>query len=516
MTDRISKRRGGHRAECSKIIKFISDLPIPDPISQQNLNELRKLKTELCRQRDVILTMDDKMLDEIEVDKIDDDIAQSSLVQMRIQEALTAVDATLLKSVEIKPANESTVRNVKLPIITLPKFSGAVLDWQHFWDLHDSTINSRADISDAFKFHYLLSQLTGDEAQLMSGFGHTAAEYVEAINLLKSTYGNISRLIEAYIHAILDMNTCKPTAKDVGKFRSLYEGHVRCLKSLGADVEAAGFVIAAVSIRSYLQKFAIISKEKTNLIFGICKNFVMRLKMKSDLPSVEVTTSLDDDDDDSLLVTSEISKPCTATLSVATKSNSFAMCRLCGDENHSAVSCRKYATIDDRRERVMKERLCFNCLTPKSHHANDCKSKSRCKDCGRKHHSALCNTQKYQESSGKSYNGNSRKLQQNVGAVGTDETSSKNENKNDVVITSTLSSSTSLSKTTNSSTVLPTAYLSVKTGNIVSGVRALFDLGSQKSFILRSVVQKYQCQLCQQFDFLFVDLLVKLNLKYTM
>ena len=150
--------------KCSKIIKFISDLSKPDPISQQNLNELRKLKTELCRQRDVILTMDDKMLDEIGVDKIDDDIALSSLVQMRMQEALTAVDATPLKSVEIKPGNQSTVRNVKLPIITLPKFSGAVLHWQHFWDLYNSTTNSRTDISDASKFHYLLSQLTGDAA----------------------------------------------------------------------------------------------------------------------------------------------------------------------------------------------------------------------------------------------------------------------------------------------------------------------------------------------------------------
>ena len=108
-------------------------------------------------------------------------------------------------------------------------------------------------------------------------------------------------------------------------------------------------------------------------------------------------------------MTSEISIPSTATLSFATKSNSFAMCRLCGDKNHSSVSCRKYATIDDRRERV-KERLCFNCLTPKSHGANDCKSKSRCKNCGRKHHTALRNTQKYQDSSGKSYNGNRKKF----------------------------------------------------------------------------------------------------------
>ena len=261
----------------------------------------------------------------------------------------------------------------------------------------------------------------------MSGFGHTAAEYVGAINLLKSTYGNTSRLIEAHIYAILDMNTCKPTAKDVGKFRSLY-GHVLGLKSLGADVEAAGFVIAAVIIRKLLTKIRDNINRENKSDFWDLQKLRHALEVEiGNLQSVGVTTSLDDDDDDSLLVKSEISQPSTATLIVVTKSNSFAMCGLCGDKNHSAVSCRKCETINDRRERVMKERLCFNCLTPKSHHANDCKSMSDCKNCGRKHHTALCNTQKYQESSGKSYNGNSRKLQQNVGTVGTDETSSKNE-----------------------------------------------------------------------------------------
>ena len=169
---------------------------------------------------------------------------------------------------------------MKLPIITLPKFSGAVLDWQHFGDLYDSNINSRTDISDAAKFHYLLSQLTGDAAQLMSGFGHAAAEYVETINLLKSTYCNTSRLIEAHIHAILDMNTCKPTAKEVGKFRSLYEGHVRGLKSLGADVEAAGFVIAAVIIRKLPAKIRdnINTENKSDF-------WDLGLKLKSDIYS---------------------------------------------------------------------------------------------------------------------------------------------------------------------------------------------------------------------------------------
>ena len=63
------------------------------------------------------------------------------------------------------------------------------------------------------------------------------------------------------------------------------------------------------------------------------------------------------------------------------------------NKKRSAVNCHKYASIDDRRECVMKVRLCVNCLTPK-----ECKSKSRCKNCGRKHHTALCNKQIYQES----------------------------------------------------------------------------------------------------------------------
>ena len=86
------------------------------------------------------------------------------------------------------------------------------------------------------------------------------------------------------------------------------------------------------------------------------------------------------------------------------------------------------------------------------------KSKSRCKNCGRKHHITLCITQKYEESSGKLNNGNSRKLQQNVGTVGTDETS-KIENKNDVVITSTLST-LQVDQTLQIHHLFPTAYLS--------------------------------------------------------
>ena len=164
--------------------------------------------------------------------------------------------------------------------------------------------------------------------------------------MLKSTYGTASRLVDAQIQVILDMNKCEPTAKDVGKYRPLYDGHVRCLKSHGADVEAAGFVIAVVIIRKLPTKIGDnINRENKSDFWDLQKlRHAIEVEI-GHLQSVEVTTSLDEDDDDSILVTNEINKPSTATLSVATESNSFAMCRLCGDKNHSAVSCLKYATI---------------------------------------------------------------------------------------------------------------------------------------------------------------------------
>lgn len=136
-----------------------------------------------------------------------------------------------------------------MPTISLPKFDGDALNWPHFWDLYKSTIHSREDISGASKFHYLVSQLTGEAAQLLAGFSHTEGEYVEAVNLLVSTYGQENRIIQAYLHAVFDLKSPKATAQDLSAFRSKYEGHLRGLKTLGRNVDEAGYVFAAVIIR---------------------------------------------------------------------------------------------------------------------------------------------------------------------------------------------------------------------------------------------------------------------------
>ena len=77
-----------------------------------------------------------------------------------------------------------------------------------------ASIHSRQNLPRYSKLHYLLSRLKGAAKELMVGFNRTDAEYEEAINISESTYGYNRRLIEAHLHAVLDIVPPDATSKD--------------------------------------------------------------------------------------------------------------------------------------------------------------------------------------------------------------------------------------------------------------------------------------------------------------
>ena len=66
-------------------------------------------------------------------------------------------------------------------------------------------------------------------------------------------------------------------------------------------------------------------------------------------------------------------------------------CWLCSDE-HRLMDCDEFRSksVDERKEFVKKESLCWNCMS-KSHVTKDCISKYSCRkeDCGKKNHNFL-------------------------------------------------------------------------------------------------------------------------------
>ena len=60
--------------------------------------------------------------------------------------------------------------HVKLPQITLPKFSGKIDEWHTFRDLYTSLIHWQADLPEVEKFHYLRSQQKGEALSVIEQF----------------------------------------------------------------------------------------------------------------------------------------------------------------------------------------------------------------------------------------------------------------------------------------------------------------------------------------------------------
>ena len=63
-------------------------------------------------------------------------------------------------------------------------------------------------------------------------------------------------------------------------------------------------------------------------------------------------------------------------------------CAFC-DGDHAAALCKEFRNPAERRQQAQERRLCFNCLKS-DHYSRECPSRSTCRHCERKHHSALC------------------------------------------------------------------------------------------------------------------------------
>ena len=76
---------------------------------------------------------------------------------------------------------------VKLPKLTIKKFSGDLTKWVTFWDSFESAIHLNRSLSDVDKFNYLRESTAADA---IAGLSLTSANYAKAVDTLKKRFGN--------------------------------------------------------------------------------------------------------------------------------------------------------------------------------------------------------------------------------------------------------------------------------------------------------------------------------------
>ena len=137
-------------------------------------------------------------------------------------------------------------QNSRLPKLNLPTFSGNPLQWFTFWDSFEAAVHSNSTLGDVQKFSYLKAQLVGDASRAIAGFPLTNHNYTKAIQLLKERFGNPTKVINAHMQSLLDLQNPNYELASLQLFYDTMENHIRGLESLGKSHNNYGDLLVPI------------------------------------------------------------------------------------------------------------------------------------------------------------------------------------------------------------------------------------------------------------------------------
>lgn len=96
----------------------------------------------------------------------------------------------------------------KLPKLVLPKYKGAVTQWQNFWNSFNSSINVNPQLNKIDKFNHLHSLLEGQAARSIQRLPRSEANYDCAIDIFHKRFGKPQNIISKHTDEMLEIPEC--------------------------------------------------------------------------------------------------------------------------------------------------------------------------------------------------------------------------------------------------------------------------------------------------------------------
>lgn len=367
---------------------------------------------------------------------------------------------------------------VKLPDISLPKFSGNYSEWASYKDLFTSLIHKNDSLDDVQRLHYLKGSLIGDAENLVKSITITASNYTICWDRLASRYDNKRSMANSIIRRL--MNQRSITQESATAIRQLLDTTNECLQSLwNMKVSTDSWDLILIYVLS--QKLDPESRSKWESRVSESSGELPTYKQLEEFLEMRFRSL-------------EYKTPEKGQTSAAPTKSSHAvstepiLCIFCSGP-HKICNCKSFLMegVEARRQFVQNRRLCFNCLSPK-HSVYMCTVSTTCRQCKKRHHTLLHpKTPQLELESGKSEPQFERSK---VVGVVTGETEEPlaigaGEAENPEVVTTCFS-------TSRSTVLLATALVNVRAltkDSSASVLRSLLDQGSQASFVTESAVQ---------------------------
>ena len=278
------------------------------------------------------------------------------------------------------------VPRVKLPKLSIKKFNGDLTKWVTFWDAFNSSIHANPTLTSVDKFNYLVSFLESSAAEAIAGLSLTAANYTEAVSILRKRFGNSQLIVNRHMEALLAITTVS-SHHDVRGLRKLYdavESHVRCLRSLGVSADSYGGLLTSVLVNKLPSEIKlVISRVMTE------ERWELDRLMKVLEEEVNVRERAGANQDTSNRRKPPFRSSASALVAGSSGANSAGItCTYCG-KGHTSATCGTVTDVSARKEVLRKEGRCYVCLR-KNHVVRECRSTLSCKKCRGRHHVSIC------------------------------------------------------------------------------------------------------------------------------
>ena len=267
-------------------------------------------------------------------------------------------------------------RAAKLPEIKLVTSKGEYDEWETFWSSFRNKVDFRDDLEPSVKPTYLLQCLEGEPKEMIKGLLHADSNYVITVNLLTDRYEDKIKQTDVLLQKFYNLPSPKHNVKDLHSFltecRKVRE-QMQNLTTVDDSLVVRSTIVRKLSLPTYevicdYHKRYDFSLEQMDdalqYMIGKLEQASLALVSQTNVKSVE----------------DESSHP-------KQKGGQFS-CSYCSGD-HRSVDCTKYKTINARKDHIIAQRLCFNCLRV-GHSTKSCKTNRTCHICHQHHHTSLC------------------------------------------------------------------------------------------------------------------------------
>lgn len=395
---RLIRGRGTCRGQLSNFHKYIEGIQGKTSLSDVELCELseRLKKLEITYDKFEHLQGEIELInDDVEVELEERSGFENSYFMLKSQATAlekkfsTPTDNSSSSSdSESRRTTRGRLEGVKLPLITLPTFSGDYKTWLEFRDIFGSMIHRNEALNAIQRFHYLRTSLEGTAAQIISSLDITADNYNIAWSTLCDRYDNKRLLVHLHLKSLFDLEVVEKESAE--KIRILIDNVSKSLNALAAlkqETQHWGTIIM------YLvsTKLDPVTDREWEEFKGTKDDILSWDDMKGFLKSrADLLETLERRKGAEIQDKVDSWKPRGNKHNSGSKglvANEVKCCVCKG--NHFISNCTEFLklSLNDRVERAKRLKLCLNCLRG-GHFCRFCRS-SPCVKCKIKHNVLL-------------------------------------------------------------------------------------------------------------------------------